>query len=978
MNTRLLANYLFAALATAVLIPALGCGSTPENKNHKNHGMNHKPSRKPSDEKSDDTDGELSTELEERPMKYSPNGYTTKLDNGLDVIIIPDRRLPITNVGMAVKTGAISETPETNGIAHLYEHMTLNANKAFPTEKQFEEHQKKLGVLSNASTSAEVVRYYFSLPADNFANGVKMLRHVIRDPLFKEEELKGERNIVINEYDKRTGDPSRKLSRRVTKALFHKYPWRRSTLGEREIIKKATTEDLENFHRKYYRPNNACFLVVGDVDPENALSTIKEEFNDWKPKKDLKTQEDLPPHPDLEEDRIVRVVSDKQKNATISIEQHAPSVLDNPEATYAADVWGTILGLSSSKFQENLVDNGPFQTASLGYYTQKDGPQITFYGNTNSDDLEEALEAYHREIQKFDQPDYFTKSDVEAAKKQLIVDRKFSAQNSREYLQTIGFWWAVAGFNYFQNYIDNLKKVTLQNVRRFCKNHVLNQHRVYGFLLPKGKAKELDLTGNNLSKLVQNAKAGENGDSDQDGATGEGEGNLRGENPEDGETTPSGEQDNTEEFTLDSGVPVIHRRITENDVVSVQLFIDGGTMNTRDLPAGIEQFFLRVIQRGTEQFPLPKIKSLKDRNGIKITSDSNYDYSRFLGNCLVEDLDTTVDMMASMVNEPLIKKDQVDYVREQMMLSVKQRMSDPSRQMWFETNKLLFRNHPYRNLPDGTIESLKNINRKQLVAYRDRLFRTGKLLFSVVGNVSRNELKSRLNNTFDFVESDDVDRKQVPSFRTEDDQKTNIVNKEGLETAFVVGKFPAISITHDEYASLKIGLEVLSDRIYEETRTKRGLTYGAYAGLAYYRSNWGYFYITTPRPNLGVALIHREIKKMKEEPVEEEELQKTANMQYTRQLLRRQTSSTQANLLGRAEIQGLGWENQGNILEEMRSADPEAIQEAMQTHVSNIFAGVIQGKEMKRKAQKQILVNPEKALEYLRKQTGKEENRQED
>ncbi len=897
------------------------------------------------------------TELKNHEMAFGPDLQTVTLENGLDVIVISDHRLPIVHVGMSVKTGAVSESPETNGLAHLYEHMFFTANEVYPTSTAFENRERELGIVSNAFTSEEAVVYYFSLPSENLEPGVEFMADAMRRPLFKKEELKQERNVVLDEFNTRTSRPPRRLSRAVDKALFYKYPWRRSTLGERNVIEGATREDMMQFKDSFYRPGNSSLLVIGDVSPDEATRVVRGHFSDWET--GSAPSRERPEHPELEESKGVVIGADVEY-AMLRTKQFGPPVNENPEATYAADVWGTLLSLSSSRFQKNLVDEGPFENASLSYYTQQDGPSISFRGTFAPGKRKAALRAFHREVRNMAKPGYFTKKQLQAARTRLIVQRKSAVENGRDYLQSLGFWWSVAGLGYYKDYLKQLHNVTLEEIRSFCKTHVQDRPRAYGLLVPSKRKSSENLTPSDLLNEVQSAQdetysfSPDPLDKDQ----------LTVDPSLTDQSFDLPEKEETTLFHLSNGIPVIHRPVTENDVLSLQLFFDGGTLNYRDRPAGIEKFLLKTMLRGSEAYPLDRLQSVTDRQGISLSSSANYDFSRISVGGLTEDLPLVLDLLTDLVKNPILDAEQVDWVRGQMVNSVKRRRANPRRQVWYVVNRLMFQNHPYRSLPEGTLESLKKIDREQLLSYHNRMTGSGRMLISVVGRLPTDVLKKRLNQTIGTIEERDFDRPEVPPFESGEKRLTT-VSRKGLSTAFIAAKIPVPSMTSSDFAPLKLGLEVLSNRIFEETRTKRGLTYGAYAGMPYYRRNWGYLFLTTPRPNLAMSLIHREIQEIKKNDVEEAELSRTANVLYTNQLLKRQTASSIAELLGRYELVGSGWEHLGEVLNRIRSLNPKDVRQVMQTYLKNFYFGAIQGPEMEQKIQPDLYLNPDRAQKYL-------------
>src|SRR6185437_4433979 len=124
------------------------------------------------------------------------------LPNGLEVIVIENHGVPLATVEIDVKNGAFTQTPEYEGLAHMYEHMFFKSNADYPEPEQFVQRAAELGAVFNGSTREEVVNYFITLPADSVAAGLSFLASAFRAPLFRPDELESERQVVLGEYDR--------------------------------------------------------------------------------------------------------------------------------------------------------------------------------------------------------------------------------------------------------------------------------------------------------------------------------------------------------------------------------------------------------------------------------------------------------------------------------------------------------------------------------------------------------------------------------------------------------------------------------------------------------------------------------------------------------------------------------------------------------------------------------------------------------
>jgi len=420
------------------------------------------------------------------------NIFHTKLDNGLQVIAIENPIVPLATIEIAVRNGAFTEPPEYNGLSHLYEHMFFKANANLPDQESFLERVGELGISWNGTTREEVVNYYFTLPQDNLRKGMEFMGAAIRTPLFLEEELARERQVVIGEYDRQESNPFFYLITAVNKKLWHKYYSRKNVIGDRQIILAADREKMKTIQQRYYVPNNAALLVAGGVEHEKVFKLAKKIFSSWPAGEAPFVKYPAPDHPPLPKSEMV--VVEKPVNAvTLIINMHGPSVRQDPQATYAADVFSYILSQPNSTFYQKLVDSGLLATVNLNYYTlDKTGP-ITIFAQTTADKYEAAVQAIWAQVQKFTEPDYYTDAQLANSKHQLEINETYSHEKPSTYVHTIGFWWSVANLDYYLNYVDYLRKVTRDDINAYVRRYIQNAPHIMGVLVSPEDRRKLGL-----------------------------------------------------------------------------------------------------------------------------------------------------------------------------------------------------------------------------------------------------------------------------------------------------------------------------------------------------------------------------------------------------------------------------------------------------------------------------------------------------
>jgi zinc protease len=158
------------------------------------------------------------------------------LPNGLEVIVVENHGVPLATVEVVVKNGSFTQTPEYEGLAHMFEHMLFRANSKYREPNEFFDKLSDAGAVFNASTREELVNYYVTVPAEKVGDAIGLLAIALREPLFRQDELERERQVVIGEYDRNESSPFFALSQQMDARLYPGNASRKNIVGNREVI----------------------------------------------------------------------------------------------------------------------------------------------------------------------------------------------------------------------------------------------------------------------------------------------------------------------------------------------------------------------------------------------------------------------------------------------------------------------------------------------------------------------------------------------------------------------------------------------------------------------------------------------------------------------------------------------------------------------------------------------------------------------
>lgn len=428
------------------------------------------------------------------------------LENGLDILVVPDASVPIVTIELTVKNGAYTETPELNGLSHLYEHMFFKGNAVIPNQEAYLQRIRELGIVFNGTTSSERVNYFFTLPEENLEEGLEFMFNATLSPLFDETEFEAEKQVVLGEADRAESNPYYWLSKAMNEALWYAHPARKDPLGARDTVLAATIEQMEWMKEHYYVPNNSVIMVAGDVDPERAVEAVRTYFGNWEASADPFETYPVPEHPPLQGTEIVLVKQEVQV-PVVQLAWHGPSVTEDPQATYAADVLSYIVSQPTSQFQRNLVENRLALGASLSYWTQAHTGPIYLSIQTTPDRVRDAIRATLEEIDRLRDPEYYTDEQIESAKTRLAVQDIFSRERTSELAHTITYWWAIAGIDYYFDYLPNLQAVTREDIARYVDDYIDEENFVLGLIASSAHLEALELTEDELRALIEEIQA---------------------------------------------------------------------------------------------------------------------------------------------------------------------------------------------------------------------------------------------------------------------------------------------------------------------------------------------------------------------------------------------------------------------------------------------------------------------------------------
>jgi predicted Zn-dependent peptidase len=387
-----------------------------------------------------------------------------------------------------------------------------------------------------------------------------------------------------------------------------------------------------------------------------------------------------------------------------------------------------------------------------------------------------------------------------------------------------------------------------------------------------------------------------------------------------------------EDFRV-AGIRVIHKPITANDVIAVRLYLKGGSAALTPAMAGVEEMIVSTATLGTAKYTKDQFTALSTATGTEIGGEATRDYTVLQLRAVREHWDEAWDLFAQAVAHPTFPKAEVELARAQQVNALKQRTDSPDSYLTLLSDSVTYAGHPFARDPQGTPESVGALTRDDLARWHKRRLTKANLLVVVVGNVSRADVSSKIAAAFGSLPATGGSAPPVPALATA--KPTVTVVERQLPTNYIQGLYVTPSRASRDLPALQLAARVLSERLFEEVRTKRNLTYAVGSSLSSGLVGRGTLYVTAVEPDTTLKVILTEVRRLQREPVSRDRLKETMNTYGTNYWMSQETNMGQAQQLGLWELTGGGWRNALTYVDRMRAVTPADVQRVATRYLRN-------------------------------------------
>ncbi len=724
---------------------------------------------------------------------------TFTLDNGLGVLIKEEPAAPVVALNIWIHVGSRNEKPGQEGFSHLIEHMLFKGTPTYPTG-QLDKEIKKLGASQNAFTSLDYTCYHVLGAKEHFPRLMELEADAVLNSLFDPVEFAREVQVVLEEMRMDKDEPQSKVYNMVKEAAYTTHPYRHPVVGYHDVLASATRDQVFDYYKTYYTPPNMFVVVVGDVQTAEALEIVKRHMGavTGKPKPD----QTVPAEPPQDRRREVREFGDLQQ-AYVTLAWHAPGIA-SPD-NYVMDVISALMGSGrSSRLVRTLVEDEKLvSSVRSSYYTSQDPSQFLIMAELPQGNVGRFIERAARLMADLGVDPLkaerggdgvITPEEIDKAKQQLIASTIFSRETAESQAFNYGHYATLGKLGEADAYIDRIKRVSLDDIRRLAKETFTDWNLTVARLEPQ---------------LASGAMV-------------------------------------PEMITLENGVRLILKENHSSPLVAMAVQIDAGGLREERREAGLANLTAATLLKGTEGKKAEEIAQAFEAMGTTVECKAQKSFTTFKMQALAEKFLPSLDLCL----EVLTKADfpEAEFRKEQDLALEKLKAEEDNLfpYIYYKSLSAIFPDYPVGYSSLGTPEDVRALRRSDCAQFFRKHFVGPGMVISLVGDFYLAEIKDQLVKRFEALPKGNPGPLREPKLDpvAKPIEVVGQKNRQQSQILVATRTFPR----HDpRMVPMDVLRTILSgsmaSRLFTNLRDKRSLAYSVWATNVGTRTV-GYFFAT--------------------------------------------------------------------------------------------------------------------------------------
>jgi zinc protease len=754
------------------------------------------------------------------------------LPNGMTVILKPDSSSPVSSVQVWVKSGSIHEGRFLgSGLSHFVEHMLFKGTSK-RSGREISTTIQAHGGYINAYTTFDRTVYYIDMPSEHTEVAVDLLADTVLHSTLPEEEVEKEKEVILREIDMGQDDPDHQLSQALFETAFREHSYRHPIIGHREVFEMVSRDDLVEYYKTRYVPNNLTVIIVGDFDKERLKASIYEHFGQV-PRARIEPVY-LPEEPSQLAPRTQALHEDVQ--ITRVAQGYQVPGLSHPD-TPALDILSMILGNGDSSIFWQALREEKQLVHSISVTNWTPGSVGLFYISMLCDPgkRDVAMAELRRLIQKVASKGIVEKALQKAVRQVLVgevnVRKTMSGQASR-----LGMAEVVVGeMDYARSYLERISSLTCADVKRVAKQYLREDRLTTVTHDPRSSE------STNVSMEVRESS------------------NL-----------------DFEEFQFENGVRALLRENHQLPNLHIKLICQGGALYEPVEKRGVTALLGTLLTKDTTKRSTSEISDTIESVG---GSFSEFSGNNSLGlgiEVLPEDQDLALELLSDAALQPAFKKGTLEHEKTSQLAGLLEDKDDIVTTGRKLLREKFFSKYPLSLGSSGSEETVSTIGVSDVRAHYKNLMVGGNVVLSVSGAFSRKELLPKLRQAFQKIPKGQLN--PLPFIYRKKSKSLSCKKKMERQQVIVYQAFPGPGVLSEDFYISDVADELfsgMSSNLFEKVREERGLAYfvrsarvvGLKAGMFYFYAG------TNPEGCSGVLEeLDREITRVRDGMITREEL----------------------------------------------------------------------------------------------------------
>ena len=776
-------------------------------------------------------DGHAHSETMQAQLSAPEIEYTMwTLDNGLRVIALPDSGTSTVTTSLWYDIGSKLDPEGRSGFAHLFEHILSRKTENMPYNMIYG-LTADIGGTRNASNWVDRTNYYEIVPAQYLETMLWTHRERMAKVVVDDEVFETERGVVKEELRQRVlAPPYGRLQRFVlAENAFDIMPHRRPGIGSIEDLDSATLDDARAFYEAYYGPDTATLIVAGNFEVARLRSLVDQYFADIPPRANPVDLAITQREPERTQPRVVNATAPNVPLPVVGAVWKGPPTTD-PDAAALEMLEAILVRGDNNRLDSALVRSGQAVQAAANVQLFREAGQISAYAVvSNADAMDRASATLDAELERIrTQP--VSEAELAEARNEIIASTLRRRETARGRAFELGEALVSSGDpDFADTRLNQLLEVTADDVMRVAAKYLDPQKRVtftytageddpstYANPVPMPEYRTLPAAVGAIRQVLS----------------------------EDQRMAPPGPGDvpvvaapEIVERTLSNGIKVVAVQTGDVPIATVTMLVPGGSKTDPRAKAGVAQMAAGLADKGIEGMDEVAIAARFESLGASFGGGAGSDGTSFSLTAPVATLADAGALAAQIIRGATYPEDAFQRERKRAADGLQVSLKDPGSLSRYVVRIAMYGDAPYGSQPGGTTESQAAITRDDLITHRASYFHPDAMQIVVSGGINPEQAISVAEQMFgDWVVA--TPPGPVPQEAAGEDQpvRTIVIDMPDAGQAAVVAAVRAPARQSEDFFPLELANSVLgggsSARLFEEIRTKRSLSYGAYSGFA--------------------------------------------------------------------------------------------------------------------------------------------------